>query len=250
LSNNVPPFYALQIDEIDLVEGDIALLLGREGANYSVADVVGLPRGDIRDHFSCFVPVVSPTHRFLAFIKSFPGHFVFMSDEYLIYDLTRDAPYNRLHPSPPATSGAGLPMYPPGATNAPGDNLVSSMDSPSHIDMSGGFSWVGPDDVAFVDLFEGESRLVSVSLSGGATAPIVRTVYLNPSELVGLQACQKVSNSLDFEKWSTNPALLLRVVQIAASSQHPGDLCLRFAPNSCLRNAELAVSPTHEGISR
>jgi hypothetical protein len=189
------------------------------------------------------VPALSPTHHFLAFIKSFPGHPgpMAVSDEYLIYDLTRPPSYNRLHPSPSVTSEADLPMYPPGARNAPGDNLIPGIESPAHWAMSSGLFWVGPDDVAFVDLFQGQSRLVSVSLSQGATAPLVRTLYLNPSELVDLQACQRTSQALDFEKWSTNPALLLRVVQIAASSQQPGDLCLRFAPNSCLRTTEISV---------
>ncbi len=47
----------------------------------------------------CFMPALSPGHRFLAFLKDFPGYPgpVQITAEYIVYDLTRSAEYNRPH---------------------------------------------------------------------------------------------------------------------------------------------------------
>lgn len=125
---------ALQVDEIDVINSSRALILGRLGANFPTAEVVDLPSGRVLDEFWCFMPVISPGHRFLAFLKSFPGHPgpVAVEAEYLVYDLKRSAAYNREHLRTGVTYDAGWPVYPPGATNAEVENLKPGMDSPVH----------------------------------------------------------------------------------------------------------------------
>jgi len=228
-----------QVDEVDVISPARVLVLGRVAANAPVANVLELPTGRVVDHFMCFMPAISPSHHFLAFVKSFPGHPgpVAISAVYLVYDLTRSPDYNRPRFSS-GISDAGWPVYPPGATNAPGSNIVPEGE-PYHSWTSQGLFWIGRDKLAFADLFEGHNKFVLVDLSGGVQNPQVRTMDLEPSRFLDFSRCRGSFSQSDFEKLSQQPAGLIRVEQIEGVK--PGWACLEFVRNPCLKYSARVV---------
>lgn len=234
-----------QVDEIDIINSSRVLVLGRVGANFPIANIIELPSGRLVDQFPCFDPIISPDHRFLAFIKSFPGHPgpVAVSNEYLVYDLTKGASYNRPGFKSGVTYDLGWPVYPPGATNAVGENLIPGLDSPAHLLMSTRLFWLDSETFAFSDLFSGQNRLVVVNLRLGIRSPLVRTLNLNTLGLIDLRRCQATSSPSDFERWSKDPAVLIRVGLIARITSESKTLCLHIVPHPCVtvRSVEVAV---------
>ena len=222
-----------QIDEISIFE-DKLLIIGRAGANSSEANIVELPTGKVLDRFSCFMPSVSPDGRFVAFLKSFPGHPgpVSVSAEYLVYSLV-DVPASR-----DAHLGA---VYPPGVTNQPGGSLVPGLESPVHWISSERLFWIDEDTLAFTDHYPGEAKLVVVSLGTGVQVPLVHTETLPTGELVDLEHCRSNYSLPDIKSGSLDSSGLIRVKSIARAPQDPGHLCLRFEPSPCLTRKELLV---------
>lgn len=233
-----------RVDEVDVVNESRALVLGRVTSSAPVANVVDLPSGKVEDHFGCVRPALSPSHRFLAFVKDFPSHPgpVAINFEYIVYDLTRSAEYNRPHFKPGVRYDAGWPVYPPGATNAQMENVLpegSEVNSPT----SPRLFWLEDERLAFGDFFQGHNRLVVANLSRGVKDVDVRTLDLNPSELVDLDQCKKAAAPSDFEEWSKEPAAMIHVTQIEPVADQPGMACLYFDPfwAQCLRYRSLMV---------
>jgi hypothetical protein len=223
---------ALQVNQVDEIHvfGNKFLLLGRAGANSSEVDIMELPSGKILDRFSSFMPAVSPDRRFVAFLKVFPGHPgpVSINAEYLIYSLDTGSDHLRA-------------VYPPGATTAPGGNLVPGLDSPVHWISSERLFWIDASTVVFTDHYPGEDKLVVVKSSGGTRAPVVRTETLPAGELIELERCRTHYSAKDLTSVSLDPSGLIRVKEIAFDAHEPGHVCLRFEPNPCLTRMELAV---------
>jgi len=240
-----PPPQALQLNQIDEIEifSDRLLILGRASASLSEADVVELPSGKILDRFPCFMPVVSPDHRFVAFLKSFPGHpgAVSVNAEYLVYSLAQSSIYNRPHSERGAIYDAGWAVYPPGATNAPGSNLVPGLGSPVHWISSGRLFWLDAKTLTFTDHYPGENRLVSVNLSQEVQAPIVRTEVISPSDLIDLGRCRSAYSEEDLKTVSNDPSGLIRVREISLAPERPDHVCLRFDPAPCLTRTEVTL---------
>lgn len=228
-----------QIDEVEIISPIRVLVLGRLAANAPVANILELPTGRVIDHFSCFMPAVSPSHHYLAFVKSFPGHPgpAMISAEYLVYDLTRSPDYN--HPRfNSGIPGAGWPVYPPGATNAPGSNIVAE-GQPYHLWTSQRLFWIGSDKLAFADLFEGHNKLVLVDLRRGIQDLRVHTTDLEPSQFVDLSQCKQSVAQSGSENLSQEQAGLIEIAAIESSN--PGWVCLRFVPNHRLKYASRAI---------
>ena len=232
-----------QVDEIDVVDDARALVLGRAaGAGLVQATVVELPAGKVVDHFACFRPVLSPRHRFLAFIKDFPPHPgpAVIGWEYIVYDLSESRDYNRPHIKPGVTYDAGWPVYPRGATNAVGENVLPE-GSPYHSWTSGGLFWLDEHTLTFTDFFQGRNLLVVADLSRGVRDPKVRALPLDSDRLVDLDQCKKSTAPSDFEVWSKEPAGLIQVTQIVPVPGKPGMACLHFVPSPCLKQTNLMV---------
>jgi hypothetical protein len=231
-----------QVDEVNFINSTRALVLGRVGSSFPVASVVELPSGKVEDHFWCFLPMLSPHHRFLAFVKEFPprpGPAV-ISDEYVVYDLTRTAEYNRPHFKPGVSYSPGWPVYPPGATNALGENVLPQ-GSPAHSRTSRYLFWLDDSKLSFTDFFQGQNLLIVANLSRGVRDVNVRTLALDPAQLVDLDQCKKSTAPSDFEVWSKEPAGLIRVAEIDPVPGKPGMACLHFVPSPCLRQTDLMV---------
>ncbi len=231
-----------QVDEVDLINGARALVLGRVTGSVPVANVVQLPSGKVENHFECYRPALSPLHHFLAFVKMFPPHPgpVAIRFDYIVYDLTRSPEYNRPHFKPGLRYDAGWPIYPPGATNADMENVLPE-GSPANSPTSRSLFWLDDNTLAFGDFFEGHNRLVVADLTGGVTSPDVRTSDLDPSQIVDLDRCKKSTAPSDFEVWSKKPAGLIQIKQIDPVPERPGMACLYFVSTPCLRFTDLMV---------
>jgi hypothetical protein len=230
-----PASKALQVNQVDEIHifSDKLLILGRAGANSSEAVIVQLPSGKILDRFACFMPAVSPTSRFMAFLKSFPGHPgpVSVTAEYLVYSLSR--------------SGSNSPnlraIYPPGATTTAGSNLVPGLESLVHWISSDRIFWLDAKTLAFADQYHGEVRLVLADLNDEVQSPSVRTETLDPSGLLDLANCRHRYSAADLKNLSRDSSALLRVKELVLTSQKPGFICVRFDSNPCLTRTELTL---------
>lgn len=217
-----------QVDEIDLVSDTRVLILGRIAANSPIANIVDLPSGALLDHFSCFMPAISPDHKFLAFLKSFSGHPgpVEISAVYLVYDLTQSPQYNR-----PEGADPGFPIYPPGAVNAANSNLIPQ-GQPFHLWRSRGLFWVNKDILAFANLFGAVNSLVLVHLTHGLKSAAVQARDIPTAGLIDLAKCRNTLSEGDLKLWQDSPSSMLEVSSV--ESVRPGLLCLRFVPTACL----------------
>ncbi len=210
------------VDAITLVGRSRAAILGRVSANVAVVSVVDLAAGRVADRFVCLSPQISPRGRFVAFVKwssrELPPH-LSVSDEYLAYDLSRTPGYNRT----PAGRGpsdiydAGWPMYPPGAANAPLDNVVQrTAVASAHVMSSDGFWWLGAARVAFADTFEGTVSLVVADLASGIRHPAVSVTSLMGLGVLNPAKCSNLSPAAFFVK------------DISRIKGNPNRVCLLF----------------------
>ncbi|MGH9451734.1 MAG: hypothetical protein ACRD11_14550 [Terriglobia bacterium] len=232
-----------QIDQIDIVDDTRALVLGRSAANFSEAAIIQLPSGRLLDQFLCLMPLVSPDHRFLAYVKPFPGHPgpVDITNEYIVYDLTTSPSANRIKLIPGVAYDAGIPVYPPGATNAAGEFIAHSASS-AHVIASRGFFWLGRSDtLAFIDRWEGVNRLVLADVGAGVRGARVTVRPLSTSIFVNLSGCQRRVSASDFKNWSSHPASLVDVTDIQICPAKPGCLRLCLYPQPCLATTSVDV---------
>jgi hypothetical protein len=127
-------------------------------------EIVGLTDGSLLDSFYGYSPVIAPSLYWLARRKFYPAHAP-SSEEYMIYDLTKDWAHNR---EPGVSKSdmdlAGKVMYPAVAGDRPfySDNLPISE---THRFRSDAFYW-SPDGQAllFADSVQEQLSLVLVLL--------------------------------------------------------------------------------------
>lgn len=231
-----------QIDELSIFRGRL-LILGRVGANFSEADVAELPSGRVLDRFPCFRPALSPGRRFLAFVKDFPGHPgpVSINDVYLVYDLAASPQLNRSRARPGAVVEAGLPVFPPGAVNTAGSNIVPGANAQVHSMVSRWLFWLGSDEFAFVDRWHDVNSLVVADLSGGVRHPRVTVRKIDTSRLVDFATCADRAAPSDLERWKESPGILIYVQDIQKVPRKPGWARLTLLPNECLKTTTFDI---------
>lgn len=124
------------------------------------------------DSFGAYGPLMSPDQRWIAFRKAYPPHGMELpvSEEYLLYDLSRGPALNR-GIGVPLTDGrdVGAPVYPLGQKNLPFD--AAGLPAGQLHRVGSDFFW-SPDSKAliFVDELLGKPTLVLVAIDGsGAT---------------------------------------------------------------------------------
>jgi len=233
-----------QVAEVIPIGASKALVLGTSAAG-DVATVVALPSGRVLDSFLCAGPSISPDHRFLAFVKWRPAHLppdVEVSNEYLVYDLLRDAGFNRPAAKRGVKYDAGWAIYPPGATNAELENLVHGAAIAEAHALISPLLWLdGKNLLTFVDRSGGAIRLVLADVAEGVNRVKVRALPLDTRKIVDLSSCQNRVAPSDFKKWSEDPAQLVFVTAIATSLQSPGSVRLEFSPQPCVLAKTLDV---------
>jgi hypothetical protein len=236
-----------QVDALNIVAASRLAILGRALPNLAIVSVADLPSGKEIDRIVCVGPSLSPDRRFFVYLKFVPAHPGYEwspSAEYLIYDLTASAQDNRTpgdRGRPLEPYDVGWPLYPEGVKNTPGDNMFEGHDLPVHL-MTSLFYWLGkPDTVAFVDCWQGVNSLVVADVSEGIQHPRVSVYPIDTAAVVNLPACKSKVAPSDFERWSENPATLIRVADIGVSPEDPHALRLHFSPHPCLGTTHLDI---------
>lgn len=117
-----------QLNRIVPVPRNEAVLIGMASGEVYEVVIVDTVDCHIVDHFWCYEPDLSPNGRLIAFIKFYPPHFVpDVTDDVMIYHLTRGAAGNRLSSSDMDPEiDVGMRVYPPG-TNTSDDNVGTGL---------------------------------------------------------------------------------------------------------------------------
>lgn len=232
-----------QVDELDIVRESRLVIFGRNTADAVLVNIVELPKGGELDNFMCYDPVLSFDHRFVAYLKPFPGHPgpIDITNEYAVYDLTESAASNRLHLKDGIVYDAGIPVYPPGATNATGE-FAAPDEWSAHVIASAGLFWLSQTDkVAFVDRWRGTDSLVIADVGQGLRQPKLNVQALNTGNMVDMADCRDKVAPSDFENWSKDPAVLIAVTDIFVASSGGPEVRLTLAPHPCLTSTVVDV---------
>jgi hypothetical protein len=210
---SLPPEMA-QVNEIRRDTARLATVIGMINSDAYEVVVLDITLARIGDTFWAYAPVLSPSGRYIAFIKFFPTHFVEgVDDRYMFYDLTRSAAQNR-----PAKIDAsdrvdvGVTVYPPGKSNREGDNTGVD-DSEVHAIASDTFFWSpNADQYFFADRYQGTLSAVRISFdaNGRSAATSVDIPQADLCAPVHKQICNVSLTAVDFE------------------SQPPGSVTVRF----------------------
>lgn len=181
-----------QVDEIHAISTSKVAVIGRVMSDVSMVTLVDVRTGKVMDSFYCFFPAVSENKQLVAYVKIFPRHFTEgVSAQYLIYDFRRTPEENRPSRVPlDDRYDVGVPVFPPGSANRPGDN-IGLPETETHMWGSRGFFWSkGSQKVAFADSAHGKITLVVADISSGVKAAKVWTKDLPINEIVDLACCQ------------------------------------------------------------
>ena len=161
----------VQVDEIHIADAKLGWVIGRIQSNVSVINVVKLWTGEVVDSVWAYRPSVSPTKRWVAYVKMYPLRSAFPgSDQYLIYDVTKPP---EAHRTDVESSGnlanhvdVGFSMYPPSSANVPGSNLVVPTED-VRLMRTIGFFWLNNSEYAFADEWDGGYDIVVINLGEG-----------------------------------------------------------------------------------
>jgi hypothetical protein len=119
------PVEMAQVDEIRKSVDDKLLVRGMVNGSGSEIVVIDLRTVKQIDRFICYRPSVSPSQKYVAFIKFYPAHFAEGTvDHYMIYDVSKSPAENRSKGIPTDDwVNVGKPIYPPRIGNGPADNV-------------------------------------------------------------------------------------------------------------------------------
>ena len=162
-----------QVDRIEVVANNHAVLLGYANGDVNEIVIVDLNSGKMIDKIWCFAPALSPKKRFLAFVKFYTPHFLQgVSDEYMVYDFEKSPKMNRSAGIPSDDfRNVGRAVYPVGATNKPDDNIAKP-ELEIHKLASGQFFWA-PDEeqLAFADRYQDKVFVIKASFLDVSSNP-------------------------------------------------------------------------------
>lgn len=217
-----------QVDDIRIIGRSKTVVVGRVLPNTSIVNVVDQATGKLIDVFYGFSPTISKNNQIVVYVKVFPVHFVEgVSAEYLVYDFTRTPEENRGSKiSLDNHTDVGLPIFPPGSTNRPGDN-VAVEEPQRHTMASDGFFWSSDSKkIAFADRSNGKNSLVVVDISPGLKTPHAETTSISTPEVVDLDRCAEYKARPEYAFHVSNISYVqANIVKVELSSPNPA--CLK-----------------------
>jgi hypothetical protein len=226
------PAVVNKIEEVCPLSDGRFVVFGHSGYSASV-DIIDSTTATLIDDIWGFSPAMSPNQRWLVYRKFYPRHTdEAVSDEYLLYDLTKTPAQNR----PPGIAlddhwDVGRAIFPLGQKNLAGDN-IGVPENQQHSCRSESFLWA-PDSraVAFADSVQGKLSIVLVGVDeNGNTTASVRTISI--AEVCGPATHEGSLPSLDIT------ASELEVEQSGDRSIHLGFLT-GMVPNCELKKVDL-----------
>jgi hypothetical protein len=187
-----------EIEEVCLLPNGRFIVFGTAGDSLYNVNIIDPASAVLLDSFYGFTPGMSPNQRWLAYRKFYPRHTELqVSDEYLLYDLSKTAAQNR----PPGIGlddheDVGLAIFPLGQKNVSGDHIGLPEDQ-RHETRSWSFLWA-PDSraVVFADSCQGKLSIVLVRVDEGRnTTALVHPISV--AEICGPAAQEANLPSLD-----------------------------------------------------
>ena len=202
-------FASGRVDEVCPLGAGRLLIFGFNGVCYSIA-IVDRNSAKLDDSFDVYEPAVSPDRHWLLFRAFYaPQAEMEFSDEYLLYDLTKDAAGNTAPDRPPYTENLrGRVVYPAVKDGTPFEQPFLPANQ-MHYFPSKSFFWA-PDSsaVVFADGVEKTLSIVMVQIGSGAPQAFVRPV-------AAAEACEQESSNL--------PTLPLRLIEATVGPAKGGD---------------------------
>ena len=202
-------FAAGRVDEVRPLAAGRLLIFGFTGVCSSIA-IVDRNSAKLDDSFDADALAVSPDRHWLLFRAFYPPQTEMpFSDEYLLYDLTKDAAGNTAPDRPPYTENLrGHVVYPAVKGGTPFEQTFLPANQ-MHYFPSRSFYWA-PDSsaVVFADGVEKTLSIVMVQIGSGVPQAFVRPV-------AAAEACEQESANL--------PTLPLRLIEATVGPAKDGD---------------------------
>ena len=167
----LPPEFS-QVNSAHPYKSDRLIVTGMVNGDASEVVVIDLQKGSVADHFLCYSPSISPSGRYVAFVKFYPTHGVSdVEDHYMLYDVSSSPEQNRPAITSHHTVVVGHVLFPEGISNRPDDN-VDLDGRPTHRMASDSFFWNDQStSLVFADVFMDEYSAVVATMDGGIGAP-------------------------------------------------------------------------------
>jgi len=167
------------VDEVCPLEGNRLLVFATEGAGDATIFIVSQTTGTVLDSFLIQTPAVSPDQHWLSMRDwIIPSSRIPVTEQYLLYDLTKDAAANRRYPgvSPGTALRYGRTMYPVTHDQVPFENHGVRADQ-VHSFAGGSFYWSADSRyVVFTDRAPDGLKLVLVKTGGDDLTTLVHAL--------------------------------------------------------------------------
>jgi hypothetical protein len=168
------------VDRICSVSESRLVVFGKAHGSYSI-NIVDAKDGSVIDWFMLVCPVMSPDQHWIVgrdFIA--PQTELSQSEEYLLYDLSKDATHNRSPGLTRYTAGAvGEVVYPKVAGNTPFEH-IGSPSAQTHVARSSTFYWSSDSrSLAFADSVQAELSIILVRLDKDGFSTFVHPVTVS-----------------------------------------------------------------------
>jgi len=174
-----------RVEQVCPIASGRYLVFGRTSANSYQVFILNGDTGGIADKFEAYDPVVSPDQHWLVRRDFYSGHSeVPFSEEYLLYDLTRDAAGNTAGTPTPYTEGMrGRVIYPVVADEKPFEHAAYALpEQQMHVFRSNSFYWSSDSRaVLLADSVQDALSLVLLVLYPGGPKAFVHPVV--PTEV-------------------------------------------------------------------
>jgi hypothetical protein len=149
----------MQVDNLAVGAGKL-VVMGRVDQRMGIVTIISRDSGTVLDSFMCLSPSISPDGEKLVYLSPSAG--VGHQYQYMGYDLTQDAMFNRLAGATSAgRADVGVPLYPRAAGKAPQSGGESRRVRGSRL------IWLDSNRLAFADIGRGSVRLVLANLAAG-----------------------------------------------------------------------------------
>jgi hypothetical protein len=187
-----------RVRQVCVIPSGRYLLFGDTGDDSYQVTILSGDSGSLVDQFDAYNPIVSPDQRWLIRRHFYSGHSeVPFSEEYLLYDLTKDAAGNTVgRPTPYIENMRGRVVYPAVADGAPFEHAAYALtDNQTHVFRSKSFYWSSDGTtVLFADSVKDVLSLVLVVLDPSEPKTLVHTVAPN-------EACEQGSHGDVKQSW-------------------------------------------------